>query len=132
MVTTETGAMFHDLLFFICSRIEGNRNHVDPVYAKVLIAVEQVHTPGIACLLFQPQRLHHLAGLLASLNTEIVCARGSTDPITLRTIEAGFPKEMAEIASVIDDAVGTRGSSGGSYLKATGKRRVRPGPMQSR
>jgi hypothetical protein len=133
LVATETGAMFYDLLSFIRARIEGNGNHVHPTYAKVLIAVEQVHRTDIPYLMFKPRCVEHLTGLLASLNTEIVCARGSTSPIALRVMEAGFPQEMGEIAAVIDDAIGRRGSSGQVIpTTTTGRRGFRPGPTQSR
>lgn len=132
LVTTETGAMFYDLLSFIKARIEDNGNHVLPVFAKVLIAVEQVHSPDIPYLVLKPHRVEHLAGLLASLNTEIVCARGSTSPIALRAVETGFPQEMGEIAAVIDDAIGKRGGSSRTIMNTTGKRGFRPGPAQGR
>ena len=95
-------------------------------------AGEQVHRPDIPYLIVKPQRLQHLTGLLASLNTEIICARSSTSSAALRVIEAGFPLEMGEIAAVIDDAAGKRGIPDGSFVNATGKRGLKPGPSRSR
>ena len=122
--------MFYDLLLH-----DGEDRGQQPCRSRlcqVLIAVEQVHRPDIPYLLFKPRRMEYLAGLLASLNTDIACARGSTSSIALRAIETGFPKEMGEIAAVIDDAIGKRDSSGRPFLKVAGKRSVRPGPSQSR
>ena len=108
LVTTETGLLFYDLLAFLKARIEGNGNHVEPVHAKVLIAVEQVRSTDIPYLLLKPQKVIYMTGLLASLNTDIVCARTSTSPVALRALEDGFPVEMGQIAALIDEAVGAR------------------------
>lgn len=111
LVTTESGAMLYDLLSFMKQRIEAANNIVDPVYVKVLIAIGQVHRPDIAYLIDKPRQLDRLSGMLASLNTDIVCARTSTSPIALRALEMGFPMEMGAIAALIDEAVGGRRSS---------------------
>jgi hypothetical protein len=126
LVASDTGLMFYDLLAFMKARIEGNGNHVEPVYAKVLIAIEQVRHTDIPYLLLKPQRVAYLTGLLASLNTDIVCARSTTSPVALRALETGFPVEMGRIAAVIDEAVGARRSTSGSFPARGGSRK----PMQ--
>lgn len=126
LVTTDTGLMFYDLLAFMRVRIESNGNYVEPVHAKVLIAVEQVRHTDIPYLLLKPQRVAYLTGLLASLNTDIVCARSATSPVALRALETGFPVEMGRIAAVIDEAVGARRSTSGSFPARGGSRK----PMQ--
>jgi len=132
LTTTATGAMFYDALAFMRTRIERAGGHVDPVYAKVLIAIEQVHRPDIPDLLQTPRRIEYLTGLLASINTDITWARGSTDPAVRCAMEAGFPKEMSRIAAVIDEAIGARESSGRSFLTSKSRRGAKPGPMQAR
>lgn len=126
LVTTQTGLLFYDLLAFMRARIEGNGNHVEPVYAKVLIAVEQVRHTNIPYLLLKPQKVAYLTGLLASLNTDIVCARTSTSPVALRALEDGFPVEMGQVASLIDEAVGVRRTPSVSFPTRGGSRK----PMQ--
>lgn len=127
LVTTESGAMLYDLLSFMKQRIEAANNIVDPVYVKVLIAIGQVHRPDIAYLIDKPRQLDRLTGMLASLNTDIVCARTSTSPIALRALEMGFPLEMGAIAAVIDEAVGGRRSSTLAF-----RGRAARNPMQPR
>jgi len=127
LVTTPTGAMLYDLLDFMKRRIDAESNIVDPVYAKVLIAVGQVHKPDIPYLLAKPRQLDLLTGMLASLNTDIICARTSTSPIALQALEAGFPKEMGAIAAVIDEAVGGRKSPTMAF-----RGRAARNPMQPR
>jgi len=126
LVTTDTGLLFYDLLAFMKARIEGNGNHVEPVYAKVLIAVEQVRRTDIPYLLLKPQKVAYLTGLLASLNTDIVCARSAASPVALRALEDGFPVEMGCIAALIDEAIGARKSPGVAFPARGGSRR----PMQ--
>lgn len=127
LVTTESGAMLHDLLSFIRQRIDAASTIVDPVYAKVLIAVGQVHRPDIPYLIDKPRQLDLLTGMLASLNTDIVCARASTSPIAIRALETGFPVEMGAIAALIDEAAGGRRSPAMSF-----RGRVARNPMQPR
>lgn len=127
LVTTPTGAMLYDLLNFMKLRIDAANNIVDPVYAKVLLAVWQVHQPDIPYLLAKPRQLDLLTGMLASLNTDIVCARTSTSPHALQALEAGFPKEMGAIAALIDEAVGGRKSPAMAF-----RGRAARNPMQPR
>jgi len=127
LVTTESGAMLYDLLSYIRQRVDAASNIVDPVYAKVLIAVGQVHQPDIPYLIDKPRQLDRLTGMLASLNTDIVCARTSTSPIALRALETGFPMEMGAIAALIDEAVGGRRSPAMSF-----RGRAARNPMQPR
>ena len=127
LVTTPTGAMLYDLLDFMKRRIDAANNIVDPVYAKVLIAVVQVHQPDIPYLLAKPRQLDLLTGMLASLNTDIVCARTSTSPLALQALESGFPKEMGAIAALIDEAVGGRKSPSMAF-----RGRAARNPMQPR
>jgi hypothetical protein len=109
LMTTETGAMAYDLLTFMKARLDLGGNAVDPVDAKVLIAVEQVHRPSIPYLLGKPRLLDVLTGMVYSLNSDVWQASPATNPVALLAQEPGrFAREMDEIAAFIDEAIGSR------------------------
>jgi len=111
--TTEAGQMFFDLMEVLKARISPSNGEIKTTYARVILGIEQVERTTIPYLVREPAQMHVLAGMLASLNTDIWMARSATCPDALLRHERGYPQEMGTIAAFIDKALGL------------GKRRVR-------
>ena len=103
---TETGQMFFDLISFLQARIAPSSGEIKPAHARVILGVEQVEQTTIPYLVREPAQMHVLAGMLASLNTDIWMARSATCPDALLRHERGYPQEMGAIAAFIDKALG--------------------------
>ena len=104
--TTETGQMFFDLMELLKARITPSSGEIKPAHARVILGVEQMEHTTIPYLVREPAQMHVLAGMLASLNTDIWMARSATCPDALLRHERGYPQEMGSIAAFIDKALG--------------------------
>jgi hypothetical protein len=104
--TTETGQMFFDLMAFLKVRISPSNGEIETTHARVILGIEQVERTTIPYLVREPAQMHVLAGMLASLNTDIWMARSSTCRDALLRHERGYPQEVGAIAAFIDKALG--------------------------
>ena len=104
--TTETGQMFFDLVELLKARISPSDGEIETTHARVILGIEQVEQTTIPYLVREPAQMHVLAGMLASLNTDIWMARSATCRDALLRHERGYPQEMGAIAAFIDKALG--------------------------
>lgn len=91
---------------FLQARITPSSGEIKPAHARVILGVEQVKQTTIHYFLREPSQMDMLAGMLASLNTDIWMARSTTCPDALLRYERGYPEEMSAIAAFIDKALG--------------------------
>lgn len=111
LMQTEAGMIFFDLISLLHRDIERSGNRISPVHCKVILGIEEVDTPRLPYLRAKPCQLWVLHGMLADLNTEILLAKTTTDTAAIRRFEQGFPKEMAQIAAFMDEALDLRSRS---------------------